>query len=146
VRPAPLELPAPSGAGHGRSLKFHDARANLCDVKTVRKWRDRFAAVGLEGLWDAPRSGRPPEFTATQRHDVFAALAGPPPFPYARWTVDLLANHLVDQGIVPSIGRETVSLWLRSADVKPHRVKYWLTSKDPKFTDRDVGRILVAFA
>lgn len=103
------------------------------DVQTVRKWRDRFAASRLEGLWDAPRSGRPPQFTSAQRHDVFTLLVGPPPFPYARWTVDLLANELVARGIVPSIGRESVSLWLRTADVKPHRVKYWLTSKDPDF-------------
>lgn len=104
-----------------------------CDVKTVRKWRDRFAAHRLEGLWDAPRSGRPSEFTASQRHEVFAAVVGPPPFPYARWTVDLLANHLEEQGIVTSISRETLSYWLRSADLKPHRLKYWLTSKDPDF-------------
>jgi len=104
-----------------------------CDVKTVRKWRDRFAELRLEGLWDSHRDGRPPKFTTTHRHDVFAALVGPPPPPYARWTIDLLANHLVEQGIVPSIGRETVSHWLRTADVKPHRVRYWLTSRDPNF-------------
>lgn len=103
------------------------------DLKTVRKWRDRFAASRLEGLWDAPRSGRPEQFSATQRLEVFTALVGPPPLPYSRWTVDLLANHLVETGIVPTIGRETVSLWLRSADVKPHRIKYWLTSNDPEF-------------
>ncbi len=102
-------------------------------VQTVRKWRDRFAAARLEGLWDAPRSGRPAQFSSAQRHEVFTLLVGPPPFPYARWTVDLLANDLVARGIVPSIGRESVSLWLRTADVKPHRVKYWLTSKDPAF-------------
>jgi hypothetical protein len=82
---------------------------------------------------DAPRSGRPPQFTSTQRHDVFEALVGPPPLPYSRWTVDLLANALIEKGIVPSIGRETVPLWLRTADVKPHRVKYWLKSYDPDF-------------
>jgi transposase len=116
-----------------------------CDLKTVRKWRDRFAASRLEGLWDCPRSGRPSQFTTSQRHDVFAAVVGPPPSPYARWTVDLLANDLTERGIVPSIGRETVSLWLRTADVKPHRVKYWLTSKDPEFKpkkDRIIGLYL----
>lgn len=107
-----------------------------CDLKTVRKWRDRFAAHRLEGLWDAPRVGRPSKFTATQRHDVFAAVVGQPPVPYARWTVDLLANALVEKGVVSSISRETVSLWLRSADVKPHRVKYWLTSNDPNFKEK----------
>ena len=107
-----------------------------CDVQTVRKWRDRFALKRVDGLWDAPRSGRPQRFTSSQRHDVFAALVGSPPFPYARWTVDLLANELVAKGIFPSISRETISLWLRTADVKPHRVKYWLTSHDPNFNEK----------
>jgi len=112
------------------------ARELFCDLKTVRKWRDRFAESRLEGLWDAPRSGRPDYFTVSQRHDVFAQLALTPPAPYARWSVDLLAKHLVSAGIVPSISRETVSLWLRTADIKPHRVKYWLESNDPDFKSK----------
>jgi len=31
-----------------------------CDRHTVGQWRERFAASGLEGLQDLPRSGRPP--------------------------------------------------------------------------------------
>lgn len=104
-----------------------------CDRDTVRKWRGRFAAKRMEGLDDAPRSGRPACFSSTQKHDVFSLVVGTPPPPYARWSVDLIAAELIKQGIVPSIGRETVSLWLRTADVKPHRVKYWLTSNDPEF-------------
>jgi transposase len=33
-------------------------------VDTARKWRARFCANGIEGLADAPRSGRPPEYSA----------------------------------------------------------------------------------
>lgn len=107
-----------------------------CDRDTVRKWRGRFASKRVEGLYDAPRSGRPACFSSTQKHDVFSLVVGPPPSPYARWSVDLIAAELIKQGLVPSIGRETVSLWLRTADVKPHRVKYWLTSNDPDFKQK----------
>lgn len=55
---------------------------------------------------------------------------------YARWTIDLLANELVEKGIFPSIGRETISLWLRTADVEPHCVKYWLKSHDSNFKEK----------
>ena len=34
-----------------------------CDRHTVGQWRERFAAKGLEGLQDAPRSGRPRSFS-----------------------------------------------------------------------------------
>lgn len=105
----------------------------VCDLKTVRKWRGRFHRQRLEGLDDLLRSGRPAVFEASQRQEVFTLATSAPPHPLGRWTVDLLAEHLVDSGIVPSISRETVSLWLRTADLKPHRVKYWLNSKDPDF-------------
>jgi hypothetical protein len=34
-----------------------------CDRHTVGQWRERFAAHGLAGLQDAPRSGRPRSFS-----------------------------------------------------------------------------------
>lgn len=111
-------------------------------VRTVRKWRDRFASDRMEGLQDARRSGRPARFDSGQRHELFTLAVSPPPPPFARWTADLLADYLVVQGWVPSISRETVSLWLRTADIKPHRLRYWLTSQDPDFKakrDRVVG-------
>ena len=41
-----------------------DIAAELdCDRHTVGQWRERFVALGLEGLQDAPRSGRPRSFS-----------------------------------------------------------------------------------
>jgi transposase len=45
----------------------------------------------------------------------------------------LLAEEMVKKRIVGAICAETVSYWLRTADVKPHRCRYWLTSNDPDF-------------
>jgi transposase-like protein len=41
-------------------------------VDTVRKWRGRFAARGLGGLKDLPRSGRPRRISALERAAVVA--------------------------------------------------------------------------
>jgi transposase len=34
-----------------------------CDRHTAGQWRERFVAIGLQGLQDLPRSGRPRSFS-----------------------------------------------------------------------------------
>jgi transposase len=119
--------------GHSNSAI---AKSLGIQVKTVRKWRDRFAIYRMDGLFDKDRCGRPDLFEARQRHEVFALVVTPPPEPYAVWTLDLLAEELMNRGVVTSISRETISYWLRTADIKPHLSKYWLNSKDPQFKEK----------
>lgn len=109
------------------------ARELKCDIQTVRKWRERFAKSRLKGLLDAPRPGRPPIYTSEIKHKAFALVVSDPPAPHARWTIDLLLDEMNRRGIVTSLSRETLSHWLRTATIKPHRSKYWLNSKDPDF-------------
>jgi transposase len=47
-------------------------------VDTARKGRRRFAAARLAGLKDAPRSGRPTVFTATDRAESIALACALP--------------------------------------------------------------------
>ena len=42
---------------------LHIAEELGCKNDTVGRWRRRFAERGLDGLHDAPRSGRPPAFS-----------------------------------------------------------------------------------
>ena len=56
---------------------------------TVLKWRRRFALGRLASLKDAPRSRRPPVFTAADRAEVIAlacALPAESGVPLARWS------------------------------------------------------------
>jgi hypothetical protein len=45
------------------------ARGQGVSVNTVRKWRGRFVALGLEGLKDAKRPGRPGEPLTPPAHE-----------------------------------------------------------------------------
>jgi transposase len=65
-------------------------------VDTVRKWRSRFAARGLDGLIDLPRSGRPRRVSELTRAAVVALACQLPAatgVPLSRWTgPELLAE------------------------------------------------------
>src|SRR5439155_14419372 len=58
---------------------------------TVGKWRRSFVALGLDGLRDAPRSGRPPKHDAWVWQKV-QTLACQQPESQGRWTVRTLAR------------------------------------------------------
>ena len=49
----------------------------FCDVTTVAKWRGRFAESGRAGLFDQPRSGRPPCHSPLQQAQIIALLCQP---------------------------------------------------------------------
>ena len=47
--------------------------------KTVIEWRDRFITNGIKGLYDLPRSGKPPKYDKEFRNLVLKTLELPPP-------------------------------------------------------------------
>jgi transposase len=95
-----------------------------CAERTVRKVRKWFCIEGLErAIHDAPRSGRPSDFSTRQRQRVVALACTAPPEGRARWTLELLCRYAVKRGIVSTISQSEVSLWLRAHDMKPWRKK-----------------------
>ncbi|MDQ3455448.1 MAG: helix-turn-helix domain-containing protein, partial [Actinomycetota bacterium] len=67
-------------------------------VDTVRKWRKRFAAKGLPGLDDLPRTGRPRRFTPVQVAQVKALACTLPAetgLPLPRWSGADLAAEVI---------------------------------------------------
>ena len=92
---------------------------------TVSKWRRGFAGQGLEGLQDAPRSGRPvkhgPETVQRVRN-----RACQQPQHYSRWSVRTLAKDL---RLPPS----TVHQILVNSHLQPHRIRTFTFSPDPDF-------------
>src|SRR5713226_8810285 len=72
-----------------------------CAERTVRSVRKRFCDDGLQrALYDAPRSGRPPDFTARQQQQVIALACTDPPEGRVRWTLELLCEHATARGLV----------------------------------------------
>ena len=92
---------------------------------TVGKWRRSFAIHGLEGLRDAPRSGRPPKHDSDTRHKVQTRVCQQPE-DQSRWTVRTLAAEV-------GLPASTVHAMLVAAKLQPHRIRTFTFSPDPDF-------------
>lgn len=114
---------------------------------TVRTWRRRFAEGRLAGLTDAPRSGRPPAFTAADRAEAVAlacALPAESGVPLSRWSGPDLARELAARrGIAASAS--TVRRWLARDALKPWQHRSWISVRDPDFAAK-AARVLDLYA
>jgi transposase len=92
-----------------------------------------------ELLADAPRPGTPGKFTAEQLTLIFSLACEKPEKsgrPITHWTHRELADEIIKRGIVASISARHLGRLLNEADLKPHRIRYWLNAKekdDPGF-------------
>jgi len=109
-------------------------------VDTVRKWRGRFAARGLDGLADLRRGGRPRRISAADRAAVVALACQLPAatgVPLAHWTGPELAAELTAQNLVSSpVSASSVLRILAEHPVKPWQYQSWIFPRDPDFEAR----------
>jgi transposase len=114
-------------AGLGKSEAAIAAQMRV-NRKTVRLWRDRFAAQGLPSLWEiAP--GRKATYKPERAKAVIDATLQSKPKGMTHWSCRLMAAN---QGI----SKSTVSNLWRSHNIKPHRTKTFKLSRDPKFLEK----------
>jgi transposase len=107
------------------------------DPKTVREWRDRFLAGGINGLYDNDRVGRPRRITEVTRCELIAMACSRPAahgVPYRQtWTFDTLHAAFRARRPEIEISRTSVLRVLTDGDLRPHRMQVWLHSEDPDF-------------
>lgn len=100
-------------------------------LPTVGLWRRNFAERRLEGLADAPRSGRPRQIDDDEIQRVLATTLESPPDGATHWSVRRLAA-------VSGISPTTVHRIWRDHKLKPHQVRSFKFSKDPRLAEKIV--------
>ena len=92
--------------GHGDMAV---AKALGVDRSTVWRVRKRFAQGGCDaGLADNSTRGGPRKFDEDRRDRIVELARSDPPEGFESWTLQLLAERLVEQGVVDAISLATV--------------------------------------
>jgi transposase len=126
-------------SGAGMSVPAIAARLGLGE-KCIRLWVQRFNERGLDGLEDAPRSGRPRTYGEEAYSGVVAmARSRPPPPggavpPTRRWTLDRLQEELAKNGL--PIKRSQIRRILRAERVEWQKARTRPGSDDPQFAEK----------
>ncbi|MBF6591107.1 MAG: helix-turn-helix domain-containing protein [Ktedonobacterales bacterium] len=110
-----------------------------CAPNVVRKWFKRFAAQGLAGLDDAPRSGAPARYTADQKAQVLAAALTCPQdlgLSYSSWTFERLAAYVREHLGLP-MKKTRIFEILRDEGLRWRKHETWFGERlDPEFAQK----------
>jgi len=88
--------------------------------QTIRRTRLRYEADGLQAvLEDKPHPKPVSKLTEQQEAHLVAVTCSAPPAGRVRWTLELLQERLIQDGIVLGIAPETVRLLLKKTNSNP---------------------------
>ncbi len=102
-----------------RGLNWTDARiaeAFFCRVQTIENLRKRLVTEGFAVAFHGKQRDAPPRqkcLDGKLEAKVIAMRLGKPPKGYANWSLRLLAEHVVELGLVESISHETIRQTLK---------------------------------
>jgi transposase len=116
-------------AAGGMANKAIAKEIGLSRAMVVQR-RQRFVEARLDGLNDAPRSGKIPRYTRETERRILALLDTDPPAGYSSWTGTLAARQLGD------VSSDYVWRVLRGHGIHLQRRHSWCISTDPEFTQK----------
>jgi transposase len=96
--------------------------------QTVGKWRHRFIVSRLDGLFDAPRRGRPHEVSDVKIEQILALTLARNPEAPLPWTSRVMAK-------LTGVNQTAIARIWKAAGLQVHRVETFELCPDPPFTD-----------
>lgn len=130
------------------------ARSLTTNRPRVERCLDKALQMGpLAALSDMPRQGRPAKITDEAKAWVISVACQKPKtlgYSYELWTMDLLAKHIRrccrrhGHPSLKQLARGTVSKMLSKAEIRPHKIEYYLQRRDEHF-DRKMAEVLCVY-
>ena len=96
---------------------------------TIYRWRTRYERMGLAGLSDLERSGRPRTLSTKKAKEILRLTVETIPREATHWSLRLMAKYA-------GVSRHQVKQVWDAADLKPHRIKAFKISNDPAFAEK----------
>ena len=96
---------------------------------TIAKWKARFEAQRLAGLWGRHQGSRPRIRTPRMEARILSWTRKPPPHGATHWSTRTLGKHL---GVPHTL---IARVWHR-AGLHPHRLERYVRSTDPTFEEK----------
>ena len=108
--------------GNQKRTREEIAQRTQTSVPTVSRICNRYAVDGLQAaLEEKPRPGAIPKITGEIEAKIMLLACSEPPKGAARWTLSLLKNQVVLEGLLPSVGRSTLGDRLKKTRSNPGR-------------------------
>ena len=99
------------------------------NIAMVTRVRSRLVDDGLDAVLARKKRATPPIqpiFDGERQAKLIALACSKPPPGYARWTLRLLADTVIEREIVAAAHFNTVGRALKKNDIKPHLKEYWV--------------------
>jgi transposase len=130
----------------GAASAIETAEQLNINVNTVYGTCGRYEQGGIKAaLEDAPRSGRPKEIDERTKTRIAALVCSQPPEAYDRWTLELIQDRIIQDGLVKSISKESIRIILKEHGYKPWQQKMWcIPELSPEYIER-MEAILVRY-
>jgi len=95
-------------ADQGKTDQEISGALNVC-LATIFNIRRRYCKRGLErAIGEEARSGQPPKFKGKSMAKITALACSKPPEGRAKWSLRLLADHVIELDIVESISHVSI--------------------------------------
>ena len=121
-----------SEAGEGWSDSAISAALDT-SINNVARTRQQLVEEGFEATLKRkynPNSARPRIFDGAAEAKLIALTCSPAPEGFARWSLRLLEEKVVELNIVEKASDNTIGRTLKKTSLKPHRNRQWVIPPD----------------